>query len=703
MGRFALQPASLASKSVAEHYANTIVKPVVFDDHTDLLEPDVLEQLNRQFPSGRARMWGVVPGRANTSKYLSLNPGDGVALYGQGELYAAGRIAVLFNNAELALRLWGADDHERTWEQMYAMADFHDVQVPIQLVQQIMGWSSKAVVQGFTVAEDERAEDLAALCQLDLNVTLAPEGAPPPIFNPAEHAEWLADNPSDADALKRRSLARVLASRMKRVHADSPEESFFLHIDGPWGAGKSTLLSLLKQEFQGDFVVVEFDAWRNIRVDPPWWALLTTLRAHVRDALPWWRRRFLRLQEAAARIRRVGAPYFLGLLFLTPIVIGVAAAVYWGFDTYFKKFTDLGKAGEVATKWVQLTAATIGLLGTLVAGAMVLSRFLLWDSARGAKLFEQAKADPMHEVAMHFAWLLKRSPKHIVFFIDDLDRCDEKYVVTLLEAAQTLIRATPLDRQGRREAISVVVAADGAWLRQAFEVSYERFKTAVEEPGRPLGYLFLDKLFQLRVPLPSIGSTSQSAFFRGLLGRTEPEENDVAAEAGELLLQVNASNSETDILQALRGASQAARELVAAEAVTKMSERRLTADVEHALERFSPLLNANPRSMKRYINCYTVVRAARTLEGNPVETDVLAMWVLIQTRWPLLADYLQQQPDVIDYIGQESLPDDLPETLHALMRSATLTNVLKAAPTPLTPDLVRMSCGALVERPDITE
>ncbi|MDX3108942.1 KAP family P-loop NTPase fold protein [Nonomuraea angiospora] len=695
----------MATKSVAEHYENTIIKLVVFEDHKDLLDSDALQELNRLFPSGSARFWGVVPGRQNTAKYATLRQGDGVALYGQRQLYAAGRIAVLFRNRELAERLWEVDAEGRTWELMYAMTDFHDVEVPILLVQQVMGWKSTAVVQGFTVADEKQAEDLAALCGLDLEVPLTPEGTPPPVLTPAEQdveedraegAEWLADNPSDVDTLKRHSLARVLATRLQRVQADSPGESFFLHIDGPWGAGKSTLLSLLKQELENTFVVVEYDAWRNAHIDPPWWALLTTLRDSVGRAFPLWRRPLLRLREAAARIRRAGAPYVLGVLFLIPVVLGIGAALFWGIDILSQQFTDSTKVADTASKWVQMGVAAAGLLGSLVAGAMVLSRFLLWNSAKGARVLEQANTDPMHEVAAHFAWLLRRSPKPVVFFIDDLDRCDEKSVVALLEAAQTLIRTAPSRGRRQRAALHTVVAADGAWIRQAYEVAYEKFATAIEEPGRPLGYLFLDKLFQLRVPLPSIGLANQSDFFRTLLGRTDPD-NDVAEEIKDLRQEVNASESEADLLKALQGASQAAREQVASEAVTKLSQRRLATDTEHALEQFAQLLNANPRSMKRFINCYTVVRAVRTLEGNIVPTEALAMWVLLQIRWPLFADYLQEHPDAIEYVGQDPLPEGLPEPIQNLMRSAALQQVLKTAPTPLSPVLIRMSCGEPVE------
>jgi hypothetical protein len=47
-----------------------------------------------------------------------------------------------------------------------------------------------------------------------------------------------------------------------------------------------------------------------------------------------------------------------------------------------------------------------------------------------------------------------------------------------------------------------VVAADRQWICASFEKEYEAFGKSIGEPGRPLGYLFLDKMFQVSVSVP---------------------------------------------------------------------------------------------------------------------------------------------------------------------------------------------------------
>lgn len=51
-----------------------------------------------------------------------------------------------------------------------------------------------------------------------------------------------------------------------------------VHLHGPWGAGKSSLVRFLADALNREsphWLVVDFNAWRNARVKPPWWHMLT--------------------------------------------------------------------------------------------------------------------------------------------------------------------------------------------------------------------------------------------------------------------------------------------------------------------------------------------------------------------------------------------------------------------------------------------
>ena len=511
---------------------------------------------------------------------------------------------------------------------------------------------------------------------------------------PIEQVEWLPDAPTKLDLLGRRVLAQVLATRLRRFTDDEPGTSFLIHIDGPWGAGKSTLLGLLGTELQEEpkWLPIDFNAWRQSRIGASWWSLLIALRRDIGLSRRLPARTSLRFAEWWMFFRRAGALFALAFI----ILMVAAAAVF-----------VLLKPGELTLRSsvsiAQGTTAILAALGTLWAGALVASKFLLWDSARGARLFEQSDSSPMQSVADHFSWLLKKAKRPVVFFIDDLDRCTNDYVVELLEAVQTLIRdaVKGLAARSTKESCTVhfVVASDGAWIRKSYEIAFEQFSASVGETGRPLGYLFLDKLFQLRVPVPTLDPVRQQDYLKRLL-RTESGDyisTKTSIEERAVRKKIQESSTEAAIVETLREASPRVRRSVAATAVEKLAEPATIETTEHALQRFGPLLEPNPRAIKRFINDYSILRAVRTLEGIPVGMGPLALWTAIETRWPELADFLRKKPESIDLIN--SSLDELeviPPDLRDLFRDPRVQEIVTFKDAgPLTSELIRACCGSV--------
>jgi hypothetical protein len=310
----------------------------------------------------------------------------------------------------------------------------------------------------------------------------------------------------------------------------------------------------------------------------------------------------------------------------------------------------------------------------------------------------------MRDVADHFGWLVGRARHPVVFFIDNLDRCTEGYVVDLLDTIQTLVRDAgppPLGRRRLRRqskpssTACFIIAADGCWLRKSYEVTYDKFAASVAEPGRPLGYLFLDKLFQLRVPVPSMDMHKHREYLSELLGVHAQEKSD--AECDEVVREgLRRSSTEAEIVETLQRASPDLRDQMAATAVERLTDSDVAAATEHSLERFGPLLAANPRSMKRFVNEYSILRAVRLLEGNPVASEPLALWAILQTRWPSLADYLRGKPEAIRLLRKAGDQlDAVPSDLRALFEDPHVLRVTEFAHGgPLTEELIRACCGA---------
>jgi hypothetical protein len=482
----------------------------------------------------------------------------------------------------------------------------------------------------------------------------------------ADKVEWLTDAPAETDALRREPLARALASRLRRIRQSEPGRSFLVHIDGAWGTGKSTILRFLGTELGRDeqWLVVNFNAWQRSRVGPPWWALLVALRGAVASTRGPLGRLALRIQEAIAQLRRTGGRYLIALAVATVVAAGLYLVLKPG---------DTESLGDSARS----IAAVLAGIGTLWAVGTVVARMMLWDSAKGAKVYEQAESDPMAHVSEHFAWLVRRAGKPILFFIDDLDRCPGDYVVELLEAVQTLMR----DEVERGDATYFVVAADGCWIRASYEQRYQDFAGSVGEPGRPLGYLFLDKLFQLTVRVPAVSALDQANYLAALLA-VERDVPDVRAEVAAAKERLQGGQTDAEVVAVLEGASPEAREVLRETAIARLSEPRVQRATEHALERFAGHLEPNPRAMKRFVNEFGLARVVLTLEDALVPFDALARWTILSTRWPMLADRLREHPEEIELAGTDAA--GVPDDVGALLRSRDVAGVAQ----DLTPALI---------------
>jgi hypothetical protein len=496
-----------------------------------------------------------------------------------------------------------------------------------------------------------------------------------------DHVDWQSDAPTTRDMLRRDALARAIATRL-REHAAEEPTTFLMLLDGRWGSGKSSVLSMVKRQLSADWLTVEYDAWRQSRLGPSWWTLLAAVRQGVFNITEPRRRRALLRARELWRQRVARTPAILAL----SLVLGIAVGLFLLLRPDRFDPSSFGSA-------LQSAAAAVTAVGTLWAGALVVSRFLLWQSKRGGRFFEETAENPLEQVTQHLGWLIGQSPKSLLVMIDDLDRCRAEHVVELLESVQTLLRDAPVPVNSKQRATAVMVAADAAWLHRAFDQQYDGFGPAVAEPGKPLGYLFCDKIFQLVVSMPGLGEVGQAEFLTALLTGAVPDSDRRGDDADlrEASRLIDASGSEAEVLEVLESVEQPAREQLGPQAVAALTRPDVAQQTaEHTLARFAALLPPNPRSMKRFINDYSMARAVRTLEGDPVPVDALAQWTVLRTRWPALAAHLAERPEAAT--NPSILPSE--HDTAQLIRSTEAQLVLSFPEgTTLTPELIRRCHG----------
>lgn len=550
--------------------------------------------------------------------------------------------------------------------------------------------SGRHVVAGLAMVDQplratlDRAGALSAL--------LSEMDVPPRDPSLRQEVPWTPDDPvgRHADDLGRRLVARSLAHQLASFDRDHHGSSFALLIDGRWGAGKSTLLRFLVETVsqarlersQAPVCVVRFDAWRQSRAGPPWLRLMTGLRTQlVADGhLRGWRR----LVERGRRLDTATQ---------TAVVVFVVAA---------STLVVLSAAGTVSLDSAATqVSAVVAFVAALATGATALGRTLAWDSQRRARSFVDTSPEPMVQLAEHFRWLRCRCDVPVMFLIDDLDRCEQDYVVDLLDTIQKLVRDEGQDATNP-PTLYIVVAADGRWLRSAYEVKHASFGDAIGEPGRPLGSLFLDKLFQVRVPVPQLSPRLQQQYLERLLGSVE-QGGPRSEQAAEVVARVQAASTTDEVLEVLRSTPPLERIEVAEAALDQLTSAQSSGGPEahHALERFAPLLEPNPRSVRRFLMAFSVLRAARLAEGNPVATDPLALWTIVTVRWPMLAEFLTDDPERVNLFNASTtsqLDSRVPDGVRDLVAQPTdeLRQVFNhSVGGPLRPDVIRQCAGLI--------
>ncbi len=472
------------------------------------------------------------------------------------------------------------------------------------------------------------------------------------------------------DQLGRAAFARYLAARIGAIA--NQQQAYSIHLSGPWGIGKSTVLNFLRAELEkdGKWSVFEFNAWQHQHIRPPWWSLMDSVFQQSKPALGLRKR----LAENWWRLSSGRLPYFIAAVVLVWILV-------LAFSVFPVNASSMTTAMQAWAAIADNAGKILAVIVTIWAVVTATSRSLLMGSARAAQTYTELASDPMNRITRRFNTLIGRlAPKRVAIFVDDLDRCQSSYVIELLEGMQTLFRGAP---------VVFVVSADRRWLNACFEEVYKNLTPWVREPGKSLGTLFLEKMFQFSTSVPGMPHALKKAFWRGLIHvapETAPTQVDEVrdsarekmagmASEGEMMQEIEQSHERSAVEQ----------RTIREEAVVRLAAPEIVQRTENTLKPFVTLLEPNPRAMKRLVNTYSVNRALAILSEVDIERDRLARWTILSMRWPRLAEYLEEYPEKVDMIGMQNV-SDIPKEFRALFKSDDVAKVVRDGPTGVSLD-----------------
>ncbi|MFF7889292.1 hypothetical protein ACH40F_51760 [Streptomyces sp. NPDC020794] len=151
-----IQP-SYGNPAARRHWRDTLDNAVDFT-HTvraPLLTPSQREQLQGFHPGGSARFWGAT-GRQDR-KMERLSPGDVVLFTGLNHVRGIGEIGALFRNAAFADSMWGADEDNGSWHNVYSLLSFTPVEIPYTEIWDLPGFNAGDNFMGLRILDPEKA------------------------------------------------------------------------------------------------------------------------------------------------------------------------------------------------------------------------------------------------------------------------------------------------------------------------------------------------------------------------------------------------------------------------------------------------------------------------------------------------------------------------------------------------------------------
>jgi len=479
-----------------------------------------------------------------------------------------------------------------------------------------------------------------------------------------------SDQPSTHDSFNRFVFAEYLARWLDRLWHEEHEtgkafkgDSFVLHLCGRWGAGKTTFMYQMDQclhdqsKVAKPWIGIHFNAWRNQHVDPPWWGLLDRIIRKGIEGTP--NSKGLRRKSYWYRIEE-GDRRSVFLTLASILVLLVLALVLGG---------DAMKS----------IASMLALVSTV---AVLLSK-LMPGFAASAHIFRRLSSDPMEKIRSYYHKMIDAFDRPVIVFIDDLDRCKSSYVIELLESLHTLYS---------NPKVFFVVAADRNWISACFEEGYETFNGKIAQVEQPTGYRFLEKLFQLSLALPPISPDLKARYMDEITsgGKSKSADPvvsfDEAYAAVEKEIQDVSSESElNDYMRSEPKTDMHKQAMIAAAVIKAAKTESFTTSNRHRLTRFVDLMDANPRSMKLIVNAFGVyvnlTRVSGVLDMDEAFLDQVALWTILEIRFPRVAEYLARFPEQVEVFATDSTAEkqpgghQLPDYLITLLGNESLKKI----------------------------
>ena len=283
--------------------------------------------------------------------------------------------------------------------------------------------------------------------------------------------------------------------------------------------------------------------------------------------------------------------------------------------------------------------------------------------------------DRFDDVNDAFANSAPADRKRFVIVIDDLDRCAPEKVVQVLEAVQLLFNY---------EMFVVVLAVDTRWLAQSLQIRYRQLLGAADSAGP---YAYLEKIIQIPVHLLPLDDALVRTMITGLTGApvTPPTEPGDAPPPAPYEPDGSDPGTGSPSGAGTAGALTAHHDRTGPPSLPAQV-LKITPDEATAMLAVAPLVGTTPRTVKRFVNTYRLLKARADdpaefgrLQGSIGDHEVVAFLLAVVTGRPTV--YQRLLPALVCAPDRQTLQPVL-----AALAPPAPSPPLPDPPSPLAPD-----------------
>lgn len=280
-------------------------------------------------------------------------------------------------------------------------------------------------------------------------------------------------------------------------------------IFGNWGRGKTFLHGQMRTHIENNkelrfaYEHLTFNAWKYQETETSWAHLYDSLLEGYMGTSKRWGRFWKTIRLNIARKGWFPLVSSIASLFITIII------------TYFV---------SISVKF-EIVKYVIGLFGGIIGVAQAM--YIYWRFYKPLKStistytvqhnYQEVlglQSSIQRELTALVTNWLKKTPKgkerkRLLLFVDDLDRCQEEKIISILDALRVM-----LDNDRLIEHIIVLVAVDEKLLNRAIHFKYRNFGLNEQSYAKNLVEEYMDKLFISGIKLPKLSPDEQGVILR---------------------------------------------------------------------------------------------------------------------------------------------------------------------------------------------